>query len=296
MAVPVPVLAAVDPVTVDLAPARFASYVAAIAGAPLMLVAVHAGEDVLDPLVSALLGEELARSADDALEQALAAVAGDPVDAEVLAVGASSAPRGLELAVVQLGAGLLVLGAAQAGPQLGSTGERLFSGTRCPVARLSRGWQRPSSLTTVGATFVDTVEGRAAVHSGHDLARSTGARLRVLIVPRPRSPTAGDEVDGLPEEVRVRAEQAAQVAVSGLVGAAIDIDVVTGDPGDVLAGVSRELDVMVCGARGYGPEGSALLGGVSRRLAREASCPVIVLARGARAWRDGFFDAPAPSG
>jgi nucleotide-binding universal stress UspA family protein len=284
---PVPVLAAVDPVTLDLAPARFAALVAAISGAPLVLAAVHAGEGVVDPLVGAQLGEELASSADEALERALAAVAEDAVETETLAVGASSAPRGLELTVEQRGAGLLVLGAARAGSLLGTTGERLLSGTRCPVARLTRGWERPAALLTVGAAFVDSAEGRAALHGAHDIARRVGARLRVLVVLRPPSWTAGDEI---PEDVRVRAERAAEAAVAGLLGVAVDIDVLAGEPAEVLSGVSGELDLLVCGARGYGPEGSALLGGVSRRVSQDARCPVIVLARGPHPWRDGFLE------
>jgi nucleotide-binding universal stress UspA family protein len=273
---PIPILAAVDPITRDLAPVRFASFLAYVAGAPLVLAAVHAG----DPLAGAQLGEELAPEAGDALEQALAAV--DGVEAETLAIGASSAPRGLELTVEQLGAGLLVLGAAKAGPQLGSTGERLLSGTRCAVARVPRRWERPPAVATVGVGFVDTVEGRAALHGAHDLARRTGATLRVLAVLRP---PAGEDRD-----VRLAAEQAAEAASSGLLGAPVDIDVVAGEPAEVLTRVSDELDLLVCGSRGYGPDGSALLGGVGRRVILEARCPAIVLARGPRPWRDGFLD------
>ena len=36
----------------------------------------------------------------------------------------------------------------------------------------------------------------------------------------------------------------------------------------------------MCGSRGYGPLGSVLLGGVSRRLVHRAACPVIVVPRG----------------
>jgi hypothetical protein len=40
------------------------------------------------------------------------------------------------------------------------------------------------------------------------------------------------------------------------------------------------LDLLVSGSRGYGLLRAVLLGGVSRRLAAEAQCPVIVLPRG----------------
>jgi nucleotide-binding universal stress UspA family protein len=51
----------------------------------------------------------------------------------------------------------------------------------------------------------------------------------------------------------------------------------------VLIRVSEHLDLLVCGSRGYGPVRAVLLGGVSRRVAAEARCPVIVLPRGVRA-------------
>jgi nucleotide-binding universal stress UspA family protein len=149
---------------------------------------------------------------------------------------------------------------------------------------VTRGWQRPPAIGTVGVGFVDTVEGRAALHGAHDVARRAGARLRVLVVLK-RAWMGRDA-----EDVRVRAEAAAEAAVGRLLGAPFDIDVSTGEPADVLTGVSGELDLLVCGGRGYGPDGSALLGGVGRRVVEEARCSVIVLTRGPRAWREGFFD------
>jgi len=55
------------------------------------------------------------------------------------------------------------------------------------------------------------------------------------------------------------------------------------DPVAFLIAASDRLDLLVCGSRGYGPQRAVLLGGVSRRVAAEARCPVIVLARGIEA-------------
>jgi nucleotide-binding universal stress UspA family protein len=41
----------------------------------------------------------------------------------------------------------------------------------------------------------------------------------------------------------------------------------------------REIDLLVCGSRGYGPVRRVLLGGVSSRLIRRAACPVVVVPR-----------------
>lgn len=61
------------------------------------------------------------------------------------------------------------------------------------------------------------------------------------------------------------------------------LDAAPVDFGAVLAELTgARLDLLVCGARGYGPLRAVLLGGVSRRVAVEARCPVIVLPRGER--------------
>ena len=51
-------------------------------------------------------------------------------------------------------------------------------------------------------------------------------------------------------------------------------------PVTALEQLSHDVDLLVCGSRGYGPLGSVLLGGVSRRLIHRAACPVIVVPRG----------------
>jgi nucleotide-binding universal stress UspA family protein len=63
------------------------------------------------------------------------------------------------------------------------------------------------------------------------------------------------------------------------------------DPADVLIRVSENLDLLICGSRGYGPLRAVLLGGVSRRLTAEARCPVIVLPRGVKASLDALMEA-----
>jgi nucleotide-binding universal stress UspA family protein len=64
-------------------------------------------------------------------------------------------------------------------------------------------------------------------------------------------------------------------------------------PADVLVDLSRGVDVMVCGSRGYGPLRAVLLGSVTRRLANEAYCPVIVLPRGVRSTLEALVEESA---
>ena len=50
---------------------------------------------------------------------------------------------------------------------------------------------------------------------------------------------------------------------------------------DCLAALDdRDVDVLVCGSRGYGPIRRVLLGGVAARLIRRAAAPVVVVPRG----------------
>jgi nucleotide-binding universal stress UspA family protein len=273
------VLAAVDPLAVDLAPVRFAAAVAGHTGAPLFLASVFAGDDVLEPLAGAQQGEELGRDPGDALAGLAGDLRRDGIKAETLALGAASAPRGLELAAVEMGAALVVVGSAaraEAGRLApGSTAARLLDGATCAVALVPRGWDW--RLRTIAAGYVDTAEGRDAVHGAHALARRAGARLRVLAVVQPRDwMDAPDEGD-----LRTRAEQAAEAAVSGLLGEPVDVDVSVGEPAEVLYAETSAVDALVCGARGYGATPAALLGGVTRRVTDGGACPLIVTARGA---------------
>jgi nucleotide-binding universal stress UspA family protein len=283
MSMPAPVLAAVDPLTADLAPVRFGAVVAAHTGARLLVASVVASDDVVDRLTGGQFGEDLARDASAALEAAVEAARAASVTAATLSPGAASASRGLAFAAQETGAALLVAGSADGTPAgrtgVGATTARLLDGAPCAVALVSAGWDGARGWDTVGAAFVDSVEGRAATRGAHVLARGAGARMRMLAAVRPRAWMDG-AADDLAADLRARAEESAAGDVADLLGTAVDVDVVLGDPADVLLAASGELDLLVCGARGYGPEHSALLGGVTRVITARAACPVIVLSRG----------------
>jgi nucleotide-binding universal stress UspA family protein len=291
--VPAPVLAAVDPLTLDLAPAWFGAAVAGHTGAPLLVTSVYASDEVVDRLTGGQLGEELPRDAEGPLQRVLDAVRADGVVAEELLLGATSAPRGLELAAAEGGAGLLVVGSKADGQKgrvrPGSTGQRLLNGAECPVEIVPQGWERSFGLGTVGVAFVDTAEGRRALHGAHVLADRAGARLRVLAAVQPRGWMDGADGD-VAQDVRLRAESAAQAAVSGLLGEPVNVDVEVREPADYLLEESAELDLLVCGSRGYGPTPATLLGGVARRLTADAACPVIVTTHGSVAGLEALID------
>jgi nucleotide-binding universal stress UspA family protein len=85
-------------------------------------------------------------------------------------------------------------------------------------------------------------------------------------------------------EHRLQAEKELRSAVAQLGDdVEVEIDAVVGDPAEVLVDLSRHIDLLVCGSRGYRPVRGVLLGSVSRRIVREVHCPVTVLPRGVKA-------------
>jgi len=82
-------------------------------------------------------------------------------------------------------------------------------------------------------------------------------------------------------DVRGRAEERLRSALGDLVlPASPHHEVLMNSPVPALEQFSNDVDLLVCGSRGYGPLGSVLLGGVSRRLIHRAACPVVVVPRG----------------
>jgi nucleotide-binding universal stress UspA family protein len=57
------------------------------------------------------------------------------------------------------------------------------------------------------------------------------------------------------------------------------VEAPTGVAGAILAERSAELDLLVCGSRGYGAVRSVALGSISRMLAHSASCPLLIVPR-----------------
>jgi nucleotide-binding universal stress UspA family protein len=178
-------------------------------------------------------------------------------------------------------------------------------GSPCPIAIVPHDWQAGAGLHTIGVAYVDTEEGHEALLAAHAFARRAGAKLRVLTAVKAglgvyseteagtevRSSVSADDLEG---ELRARTESTLQDVTAGLgADVTLEIDAFVDDPADVLIRVSENLDLLVCGSRGYGPLRAVLLGGVSRRLAADAQCPLIVLARGAESSLEALMaDAP----
>jgi len=208
-------------------------------------------------------------------------------------VGAGSSPAAvLHHAAQSLGASLVVAGSSHRGPVgrvlPGSVTARLLHGATTAVAVAPRGYAGERAMRWIGVAFIDTPEGRDALDAGTLLAGLSGAAVRVLIVHKPVPVGSALGVLGRVPPVTAdelgshQAHAAAETARALLPDAVpAEIEVIGGGPARVLTAASAELDMLVCGSRGYGPLHAVMLGGVSRMLVDGAACPVLVLPRAA---------------
>jgi nucleotide-binding universal stress UspA family protein len=289
-----PIIVAYDPNTADRAPVNFGVAAARFTGAPLIIASVSARATAHDGPE-----EDLVADASGVLAEVRRELDGEEISVECRELENTSAARALHEAGEAEDAGLLVVGSTRRGAVgrvlPGSTAERLMHGAPCPIAIVPHEWEAGAGLNTIGVAYVDTEEGREALRGAHALARRAGAKLRVLTAVKAGVALFGETVAGtevrpgkgiadLEGEMRVRAEGSLRDAAAALDGdVVVETDAFVEDPADVLIRVSEHLDLLVSGSRGYGPLRAVLLGGVSRRLAAEAQCPVIVLPRGVEA-------------
>jgi nucleotide-binding universal stress UspA family protein len=287
------IIAAYDPSSPDQAPVRFAAAAARATGAPLVVVHVHGGlmtDWRADGEVHEPLGEHSAQALEH-LRLELPAV-------EFRTLEANTAARGIHRALEEYDAALAVVGATARGAvgrlTLGSTAERVIHGAPCPVAVVPRGYE-VTELKAIGAAFVRSGEGREALRAAAGLARTVGARLRVLTVLKDdpgdvagaHPSTTGTRLNQDREDAAMQQRAAAEEELADRSSALardleVEAEVMFGSPADVLADVSRHLDLLIMGSRAYGPQRAVLLGGVSRRVVAAAACPVLVLPRGVR--------------
>jgi nucleotide-binding universal stress UspA family protein len=193
-------------------------------------------------------------------------------------------------------ASLLVLGSSRRGPVgrvlPGAVTDRLLHGAPCPVAVAPGGFSFEDAADgprLIGVAFTDTPDGRAALARACVLAAPARGLVRVLTVSEPLDPLIVGALDATAlEYVRsARDDTAATVLRRGLDAVSADRsaggEILTGLPADALAAASDDLDLLVCGSRGYGPVRTLLLGGTSRALVRKAACPVLVIPPGSPA-------------
>jgi nucleotide-binding universal stress UspA family protein len=302
-----PILVGYDAGRGDRAPLEFGLAAARFTGAPLIVASVHSSVAGLGGPGAGVVEEQLEEGPGESLNQLADELRQQGVNVECRSLPGTSAARALHEAAEEFGAGLLVVGSTERGGigrvLPGSTAQRLMHGAPCPIAVVPHSWQRDGGLRTIGVGYVDTVEGHNALDNAIALARRSGAKLRVLSAAKEGPVTGtyggGDALtpatryEDFASALRVSAEQAVEAATRDVSGLEIEPDASVGDPADFLIAASEQLDLLICGSRGYGPARAVLLGGVSRRVVSEARCPVIVLARGVDTGLEALVDEGA---
>ena len=213
-----------------------------------------------------------------------------------------SPARAIQEIAVRERASLIVIGSSRRGGigrvLAGTTAERLLHGAPCPVAVAPAGYAATDhAIATIAVGYDGSPESEAALAGAVTLARSLGARLRVIEVLDAMwmgTPAlmAGPGFVTEPAGLEERARRHVAERVAALPGdVAAQPQVLTGNPEPALAEQSEHADLFVVGSRGYGPHRAVLLGSVSGRLVRDAACPVLVVPRSIEAPLEELFPA-----
>jgi len=212
-------------------------------------------------------------------------------DVELRTVPCRSVARGLQDLAEDEEALAIVVGPSDRGTLgrvvPGSAGQRLLAGSPCPVAIAPRGeWGNPTpGIRRIGLGYVAAPDGEGALRATMSLASRIGATVRILSVAEPTTATSALPVGwgygALDAGTREALERDLRDAIASAHGTVpVTGDVVDGYADYELGRLSNEVDLLVCGSRGYGPVGSVLLGSVSSRVLEKARCPVLVVPRG----------------
>jgi nucleotide-binding universal stress UspA family protein len=283
-----PILAGADGTGSGLDAVAFGARLATAVSSPLVVACVCPDE----ALVAGAEGQTDTpqRQAASILEAARDVVGDLPADFRT--VVSTSPARGLAELAEEEGVEAVVVGSTHRGPvgrvMSGSTAERLLHGTGCPVAVAPRGYHRHRSkpIDAIGAAFTDTLEGHEAVRVAADLAARAHVSLTVYSVVTLhtnwlRPEVVQPDVTVVPEEVRRAYSEPLDGVVADLPdGLRATGELLFGDVVDELSMTAeRDVDLLVCGSRGYGPVRRVLLGTVSSALVRQASVPTLVVPR-----------------
>jgi nucleotide-binding universal stress UspA family protein len=203
------------------------------------------------------------------------------VQAEVLAVTASSAGRGLHHLAETRGADLLSVGSNARSfigrVLVGDATRASLVGAPCAVAIAPLGYaQRDgAAVARIGVGYDGSPESEAALACAREVAEHHGAALAAMTVLTPAVHAGvGRGARGGADEAELAGATADLAALEGVEGT-----VAVGLAGEELAIFGGTVDLLVIGSRGYGPVRRLMLGGTSVHLAANARCPLVVLPR-----------------
>jgi nucleotide-binding universal stress UspA family protein len=229
--------------------------------------------------------EDVAR---DRARQFLAEVVEESgLDAVARAVGCPSVGRGLHQLAEASGSDLLVIGSTHRGligrVLIGDATRHALNGAPCALAIAPAAYseqERQVPMGEIGVAYDGSDESCNALEVARALAGETDAKLsafEAISLPTYFFPGSWKATE---ESARVYVDDARKrlEALGDLEGHAA-----YGDAAEELTVYSASVDLLVVGARDYGPIGRLMHGSTTHRLADTARSPLLILTRGARA-------------
>jgi nucleotide-binding universal stress UspA family protein len=207
-------------------------------------------------------------------------------------VASTSSSHGLVDLAEDVEAVMVIMGTGQeTGPTralLGSTTDRLLHGATVPVTVVPSGWRQsaPDRISSIGVAYLDTRDGREALRTAVRVALRIPAQLTLYSVLGQSSERYSYLVGRTDEQAfldkaRDSFGKAMEFAAAGVPPELEPRTVIL--EGAVVESLAElgpdDVDMLVCGSRGYGPARRVLLGGVSSQLIRRARLPVAVVPR-----------------
>jgi nucleotide-binding universal stress UspA family protein len=237
------------------------------------------------PIDLAGLEEGEAGEAEPMFEQARAKLAG--VELETRAYGGASAAAILNALAEEKDFDAIVVGSPHRGAigrvVLGSTARNLLDGAPTDVAVAPCGYAaiEHETIESIAVAYDGSPEAKLALRRAEGLAKSFGARIKLLtvVVPPVATPTMvpGAYAPQSPAEPEKVIDEGVDSVDPGL---AVEPARLDGDPAiQILKACERGVDLLVLGSRGYGPLARVLLGSVSREVIQKARCPVLSVRR-----------------
>ena len=170
---------------------------------------------------------------------------------------------------------------------VGDVGAGLLHGSSCSVAVAPRDYdERGAAVHKIGVAYDGTPESRVALDAAVGLAQRAGGSVHAFTVLEPDAwapsyawpaPYPSEEIDETRERwAQTTANAALEAIPDGVLGAS---EVISGPVRQTLVDVSADLDLLVCGSRGYGAVRQVAAGSVARALAHDAACPLVVVPR-----------------
>lgn len=132
------------------------------------------------------------------------------------------------------------------------------------------------AVRRIDVGFDGSREAAAALVTAAQLARSSGARLRLIAVVEQVFDLTGRLLSG-PNELE-RLERHLARAVIDLDDLVVETELREGSPDEVIRELARESDLLVLGSRAsYGPSGHTCLGSIAARVVGGSPIPTLIV-------------------